>query len=240
MTVELKDGREFEGRVYGIDTLTDLAIVKIEGAEPFPTAPIGDSGELKVGQLASRSAARSAPTRTASRAASCRPPAARSRSRTAPDRQPDPDRRGDQPRQQRRTAVDAAGNVIGINTAVATDSNGIGFAIPINIARPIMQQAVAGQELARPFIGIRYVQVNAQAAKDQDLPVHAGRGSGRLATTGSRAGERGRADGPAAQAGIRNGDIVTHRRPADRPRAPAERRPDPVRAGSDGQRPAAP
>ena len=49
--------------------------------------------------------------------------------------------------------LDADGNVVGINTAIASDSNGIGFAIPIDIARPIMEQAVAGQELARPYIG---------------------------------------------------------------------------------------
>ena len=51
--------------------------------------------------------------------------------------------------------LDADGNVIGINTAIASDSNGIGFAIPIDIARPIMAQAVAGQPLARPYLGIQ-------------------------------------------------------------------------------------
>jgi len=50
LTVELKDGREFEGRVYGVDTLTDLAIVKVE-ASGLPAAPIGVSDSLKVGQL---------------------------------------------------------------------------------------------------------------------------------------------------------------------------------------------
>ena len=41
--------------------------------------------------------------------------------------------------------LDANGNVVGINTAIATNSNGIGFAIPIDVARPIMAQAVAGE-----------------------------------------------------------------------------------------------
>jgi S1-C subfamily serine protease len=50
LTVELKDGREFDGRVYGVDTLSDLAIVKIEGTD-LPPAPIGVSDKLKVGQL---------------------------------------------------------------------------------------------------------------------------------------------------------------------------------------------
>ncbi|HKG57259.1 MAG TPA: trypsin-like peptidase domain-containing protein, partial [Candidatus Limnocylindrales bacterium] len=50
LVVELKDGRRFDGSVYGVDTLTDLAIVKIDVAE-VPAATIGDSSELKVGQL---------------------------------------------------------------------------------------------------------------------------------------------------------------------------------------------
>ncbi len=59
--------------------------------------------------------------------------------------------------------LDAAGNVIGINTAIARDSNGIGFAIPIDIARPIMEQAVAGEDLAPP--------VHGRPLYDRDPPV---------------------------------------------------------------------
>src|SRR5450759_509155 len=51
LTVDLKDGRQFTGKVYGIDTLTDLAIVKID-TTGLPAAPIGSSSDLKVGQLA--------------------------------------------------------------------------------------------------------------------------------------------------------------------------------------------
>ena len=51
LTVELKDGRQFEGTVYGVDTLTDLAIVKID-AEDLTAAVIGSSADLEIGQLA--------------------------------------------------------------------------------------------------------------------------------------------------------------------------------------------
>src|SRR5438309_179185 len=51
LTVELTNGKTYPGTVYGVDTLTDLAIVKIE-ATGLPTATLGDSGNLKVGQLA--------------------------------------------------------------------------------------------------------------------------------------------------------------------------------------------
>ena len=50
LTVELKDGRQFEGRVYGIDTLTDLAIVKVDATD-LPVAALGESDGLKIGQL---------------------------------------------------------------------------------------------------------------------------------------------------------------------------------------------
>ena len=68
--------------------------------------------------------------------------------------------------------LDADGNVIGINTAIASGSNGIGFAIPIDIARPIMEQAVAGQELARPYLGISFVTISRQYATEHNLPVN--------------------------------------------------------------------
>ena len=45
-----------------------------------------------------------------------------------------------------------------MNTAIARDSTGIGFSIPIDIARPLMRQALAGQPLSRPYIGIHYVR----------------------------------------------------------------------------------
>ena len=65
--------------------------------------------------------------------------------------------------------LDADGNVIGINTAIASGSNGIGFAIPIDIARPIMAQAVAGEELARPYIGISFLTITRAFADEQKL-----------------------------------------------------------------------
>ena len=70
--------------------------------------------------------------------------------------------------------LDAGGNVIGINTAIASNSNGIGFAIPIDIARPIMAQAVAGEPLSRPYLGIHFVSITRQLADEQKLPVNVG------------------------------------------------------------------
>jgi S1-C subfamily serine protease len=210
LTVELKDGRQFDGRVYGVDTLTDLAIVKIEG-DDFPSAPIGDSGNLKVGQLA---IAIGSPLGTYSNTVTSGIISAKGRQITVSggetlnnliqtDAAINPGNSGG-------PLLDAAGNVIGINTAIATDSNGIGFAIPINIARPIMQQAVEGKDLARPFIGITFVGIDAQLAKDQNLSVNQGALVRNLDSNGKPTSEGAvRADSPAAKAGVKDGDIIT-------------------------------
>src|SRR4029078_4094883 len=66
--------------------------------------------------------------------------------------------------------LDASSAVIGIKTAIASDSNGIGLSIPINIAKPLMAQALAGKQLERPYIGIRYEDIDAQLPKTDSLP----------------------------------------------------------------------
>ena len=210
LVVELKDGREFDGRVYGIDTLTDLAIVKIEATE-LPTAPIGDSGELQVGQL---TIAIGSPLGTYSNTVTSGIVSATGRRIQVEDGtiitnliQTDA---AINPGNSGGPLIDAIGNVIGINTAVARDSNGIGFAIPINIARPIMQQALAGTELARPYIGIKFMPIDTQLALDLRLPVSAGALVRVLDADNQPTGEAAViANGPGAQAGIVEGDIIT-------------------------------
>jgi S1-C subfamily serine protease len=208
LTVELKDGREFSGKIYGVDTLTDLAIVKVD-AKNLPTAPIGTSAELKVGQLA---IAIGSPLGTYSNSVTSGIISATGRSVTVnggvrlnnliqTDAAINPGNSGG-------PLLDAAGNVVGINTAVAADSTGIGFAIPIDLARPIMQQALAGQALARPYIGIRYEAIDLKLKGEKNLPVADGAliGPGQDATGASLPGIV--PDGPAAKAGLGEGDII--------------------------------
>jgi serine protease Do len=210
LTVELKDGREFDGEVYGVDTLTDLAIVKIEGAD-FPTAPVGDSSELQVGQL---TIAIGSPLGTYSNTVTSGIVSATGRTIEVQDdtilRNLIQTDAAINPGNSGGPLIDAVGNVIGINTAVALDSNGIGFAIPINIARPIMQQALAGQELARPYIGIQFVTLDQQRAQDNDLPVDQGAWVVVLDPQTERPnGENAiRDDSPALAAGVETGDII--------------------------------
>ncbi len=207
--VELKDGRVLAGEVYGIDTLTDLAIVKVD-ATNLPTAAIGESDALEVGQLV---IAIGSPLGTYSNSVTSGIVSAKGRTITTDgssrpltnliqtDAAINPGNSGG-------PLLDANGNVVGVNTAIATNSNGIGFAIPIDVARPIMAQAVAGQELARPYLGIQFVSITRQLADEENLPVQAG------ALVGGRSQNDQPVDGvtpgtPAAQAGIKNGDIIT-------------------------------
>ena len=204
LQVELNDGRTFTGSVYGIDTLTDLAIVKIDGSD-LPSAALGSSDALKVGQLV---IAIGSPLGTYSNSVTSGIVSAKGRSITTDDGQNlnnliqtdaaiNPGNSGG-------PLLDANGSVVGINTAIAADSNGIGFAIPIDIARPIMEQAVAGKALARPYMGVSYSTITRQLAKAENLPVI----DGALIGGGSNGSPAVQPNTPAAQAGLRDGDII--------------------------------
>ncbi len=205
--VELKDGRKLAGTVYGIDTLTDLAIVKVD-ATGLPTAAIGESDALKVGQLV---IAIGSPLGTYSNSVTSGIVSAKGRSIVTDgnnqltnliqtDAAINPGNSGG-------PLLDAGGNVIGINTAIATNSNGIGFAIPIDIARPIMAQAVAGEALSRPYMGIHYLSITRQLADERKLPVNVGAFVGGTDQNGN-ATNGVDPNTPAEKAGIKDGDII--------------------------------
>ena len=205
LKVELKDGRLFDGTVYGVDTLTDLAIVRIQ-ASGLPTAPVGTSANLKVGQLA---IAIGSPLGTFSNSVTSGIVSATGRSIRVENERLNNLIQTDaaiNPGNSGGPLLDAGGNVIGINTAIASNSNGIGFAIPIDIARPIMQQALAGQQLSRPYLGVRYVAIDPLVQAERSLPVDKGAYVGGNTATGNQGAVV--AGGPAAAAGIREGDII--------------------------------
>ena len=209
LTVQLKDGTKYDATIYGIDTLTDLAIVKVD-ATGLPAATIGDSDGLKVGELV---VAIGSPLGTFDNSVTSGIVSALGRDITTEgghirnliqtDAAINPGNSGG-------PLLDAIGAVIGVNTAIAQNSTGIGFSIPIDIARPIMRQALAGQALARPYIGIQYVSIDPQLVKELKLPVGAGAYVQILDPNGNPTGEDAvRAKSPAAVAGIKTGDIVT-------------------------------
>ncbi len=173
LTVTLKDGRTLDATIYGIDTMTDLAIVKVN-ATGLPTAPIGDSSSIQVGQQA---IAIGSPLGTFTDSVTEGIISAVGRSIPVEtgvlnnliqtDTAINPGNSGG-------PLLDPSGKVIGINTAVSSQAQGIGFAIPIDIARPLLAQASAGQALARPWLGIRFEMIDPTIKQDANLPVDNG------------------------------------------------------------------
>ena len=212
LTVRLKDGRELAATTYGIDTLTDLAIVRIAGADDLPVAPIGDSSGIRPGQVA---IAIGSPLGTYTNSVTSGVVSATARELTVDDRCGSGMRRtlrgliqtdaAINPGNSGGALVDIDGRVIGVNTAIEGGSEGIGFAIPIAIARPLMRQAAAGAPLTRPWIGIVHEPITPALADRAGLPVDHG------VLVALPAGEAGSAvipGSPAEAAGIRDGDIV--------------------------------
>lgn len=210
-TVEviLADGDRVAGEVVGVDTYTDLAVVRMEG-DGYPAAELGDSSALRIGQLA---IAIGSPLGEFTGSVSAGIVSGLDRSIEVGD--PISGARSLRHLIQTDAAInpgnsggvlaDGAGRVIGINTAIAGNAEGIGFAIPIDIARPIVDQVMAGKKIARPWMGIAFRDLDAQVAEEEKLPVSEGawvapaeNGQGTSIVEGS----------PAEKAGLREGDII--------------------------------
>lgn len=212
LTVYLEDGRSFNGKLEGVDTLTDLALLRIR-ASGLPAATLGDSSSVEVGDPA---IAIGNPEGDLPGSVTAGIVSALEREIVVGDAA------GLQAPESLRHLIqhDAAinpgnsggpllagdGTVIGINTAMSGGSQGIGFAIPINLARPIVTQVLAGDPIQRPYIGIFFTEIDRQLAEDESLPVTSGvliRGDDVSGQPGVIAG------GPADKAGLRDGDILT-------------------------------
>ena len=213
LTVTLEDGREFDASVVRIADDNDLALIKVE-ATGLTAATIGNSGALEVGQTA---IAIGSPLGTYTETVTQGIVSGLNRDITVTDELTGrPTALHDliqtdaaiNPGNSGGPLLDAAGQVIGINTAVERDSTGIGFAIPIDIARPIMAQALAGEQLARPYVGIRYLQIDLKVKNEKHLSVDHG---ALIEPTTDAAGATLPAitpGSPAEAAGLRAEDIV--------------------------------
>ena len=209
LTVILSDSRELPARLYGIDTLTDLAIIKVDESG-LPTISIGSSADLKSGQLAIAignplgefentvtTGVISGLGRQIVAGDSITSSAEQLNNLIQTDAAINPGNSGG-------PLLDSGGQVIGVNTAVSQEAQGIGFAIPIDVAKPIMQQAVNGEELARPWIGVYYQPVTAQLADERNLSVDHG-----VLIDSSNDRPAVFPNSPAAAAGLEAGDVIT-------------------------------
>lgn len=101
--------------------------------------------------------------------------------------------------------LDLNGNVIGVNTAVSQQGQSVGFAIPINIAKRSIDSVKQTGRIVRPYLGVRYVLISADMAKQNQLPVN----YGALVERGTSSGQLAVNPGsPADKAGIVENDII--------------------------------
>ena len=211
VTVILSDGRQFDGTVKGVDTLTDFAIVKVD-ATGLPAATLGDSAGVQVGQTAIAIGSPlgefpgsvtegivSGLDRSISVADAATQLGSALRHLIQTDAAINPGNSGG-------ALLNSQGQVIGINTAEASQAQSIGFALPIDLAKPIIAQAEAGQTITRPWIGILYRDLDAQVAKDNNLSVNQGAWIHKVQGSNTPAIVAG---SPAETAGLKDGDIIT-------------------------------
>ncbi|HET6947943.1 MAG TPA: trypsin-like peptidase domain-containing protein [bacterium] len=195
--VTLLSGKSYAGKIVGTDRFSDLAVIKVDAPESLPAAQLGQASSLRVGQMAVAVGNPFGLGHTVTVGVvsalnrSIQVPGLVIENLIQTDAAINPGNSGG-------ALADSAGSVIGINTAIVQQAQGIGFAIPIDTARAIMDQLISRGRVTRPFVGIVWGgDVDANIARQYNLPVDRGIIVRDVET-----------NGPAARAGIRPGDIV--------------------------------
>lgn len=201
ISVTLADKRQFEATVVGTDPSTDLAIIRIDDAEDVQAIPLGDSDDVEVGQwvLAIGNPFRLTSTVTAGivsaigRQVNIIGDSFGIEDFIQTDAAINPGNSGG-------ALIDAAGRLIGINTAIFSKSGGsigIGFAIPSNLALNVVKNLIETGEVQRGLLGLTPVNLTAELAEAFDLE----------STRGALVNEVQK-DSPAEKGGIQHGDII--------------------------------
>jgi S1-C subfamily serine protease len=206
VTVRLKDGRTFEGKVRGIDEVTDLAVVKINAGNDLPVAPLGSSRNVQVGDwaIAVGNPLGFDNTVTLGIVSTLK----RSSAQVGIS-----DKRLDfiqtdaaiNPGNSGGPLLNGLGEVIGINTAIRADAMGIGFAIPIDKAKAIATQLQRNGKVAHPYLGVQMVTLTPELAKQNNSDPNS------MLTIPEVKGVlvlRVVPNSPAAISGIRRGDVI--------------------------------
>ena len=198
VTVRLSDGREFKGTDIKTDKQTDLAIVRIEGAKDLHAATLGDSDALDIGDwvIAVGNPFNQEMTVSAGIISG--------KGRTLMGGQRTQYLQTDaaiNPGNSGGPLVDLDGEVVGINTAIASSSGGfqgVGFAIPINQAKWVADQLTHGGAVKRAYLGVAVREVAGELGEQLGVKRHEGVLVGEVLP-----------DSPAAKAGVQAGDVIT-------------------------------
>ena len=198
LRITLKDGNVFNGVVVGTDEVTDLAVVRVDSKEALPFARLGNSDQLKIGEIViaigNPFGLTGGPTVTAG-IVSALNRSLQFESGALELIQTDA---AINPGNSGGPLVNTNGEVIGINTAKMPYAQGIGFAVPVNTARVIMKDLMeSGRITNRPWIGIATIKITRQLAQYDRLPTNDGV---LIAQVESQS--------PADYADLRKGDIV--------------------------------
>lgn len=192
--VKLSDGRELKGEIKGLDEKLDLALIKISDKGTFPSTELGDSDALEVGEwvMAIGNPFGLAQTVTAGIVSA--------KGRVIGSGPYDDFIQTDasiNPGNSGGPLFSASGKVIGINTAIIAGGQGIGFAIPINMAKGIVAQLRDSGKVTRGYLGVRFQPLTADLARSFGLESD----KGALIANVEK-------DTPAEKAGLKAGDII--------------------------------
>jgi serine protease DegQ len=195
--VQLTDGRSTTAKVVGSDPETDIAVLKIDLPGALPVMRLGDVRALRVGDavLAIGNPFNVGQTVTAGIVSALDRTGAGSQFQNfiQTDAAINPGNSGG-------ALVDSAGALVGINTAIFSRSGGsmgIGFAVPVDTARSVMEQLIAGGEVRRGWIGVEPRELTPELAESLALEARSG-----VLIAGVLQ------NGPAAKAGLQPGDLV--------------------------------
>ena len=207
VSVTLADGEQLDGQVVGIDQVTDLALVRLDGKTLPPQAPLGDSEVMEVGDWAIALGTPFGLERTVTlgivsslhRNINSLGFSDKRLELIQTDAAINPGNSGG-------PLVNGEGEVIGINTLVRSGPGaGLGFAIPINLARGVADQLVQKGEVVHPYIGLQLVALTPRIAREHNQDPNA------LVELPERRGALVQSvlpEGPAEKAGLRRGDLV--------------------------------
>ena len=207
VSVTLAEGEELDGRVVGIDPVTDLALVRLDGTTLPPQAPLGDSELMDVGDWAIALGTPFGLERTVTlgivsslhRNINSLGFSDKRLELIQTDAAINPGNSGG-------PLVNADGEVIGINTLVRSGPGaGLGFAIPINLARGVADQLLQQGEVVHPYIGLQLLALTPRIAREHNRDPNA------LVELPERQGALVQSvlpEGPAEAAGLRRGDLV--------------------------------
>ena len=171
LSITLDSGTRTPARVLGMDTVTDLALLRIETPSPLPAARLGDSSALHVGDEVVAIGNPMGLEQTMTRGI------VSGLNRILPGLAEQPMIQTDAPINPGNSGgplVDRCGAVVGINTFISEEANSIGFALPINAGKAILRDLRETGRVIRPWLGLQGREIDSQVTSILRLPLSPG------------------------------------------------------------------